>query len=215
MYSQNNEEQFILDHYKGKPPGRFLDIGAYDGKTLSNTMALVDLGWEGVCLEASPTVFNGLLKTHSNNPKITLINAALGFKREFVKFYDSQGDAVSTFTEENRLRWSSAVKFLPFYVFTMTMEDLFGTFGYEFDFINLDIEGISFEMFRRMPLATLRRTTCWCIEHDGYVAQAVALGRAHGYALVDQNAENVILTRAQVPSELPPGVSPGAVFPGA
>ena len=35
MYSQNQEEHYIIDHFKDHAPGKFLDIGAYDGKTFS------------------------------------------------------------------------------------------------------------------------------------------------------------------------------------
>ena len=41
MYSQNQEEKYILKHFKDKQ-GTFLDLGAYDGKELSNTRALVE-----------------------------------------------------------------------------------------------------------------------------------------------------------------------------
>ncbi len=61
MYSQNNEEKFILEHFKNRK-GKFLDIGAYDGKTFSNTFALVELGWSGLEIEASPINFVNLMK---------------------------------------------------------------------------------------------------------------------------------------------------------
>ena len=50
MYSQNNEEEIILNFFKEKK-GIFLDLGAYDGIGLSNTRALAEKGWKGVCVE--------------------------------------------------------------------------------------------------------------------------------------------------------------------
>ena len=44
MYSQNNEEQVILDYF-GNKIGNLLDIGANDGITLSNSRKLIELGW--------------------------------------------------------------------------------------------------------------------------------------------------------------------------
>src|ERR1700678_3215631 len=79
MYSQNSEENFILDCFNGAK-GHFLDIGANDGKTLSNSYALVERGWPGVCVEASPKAWDRLHKLHGwqNGNGIQLINVAVG-----------------------------------------------------------------------------------------------------------------------------------------
>jgi hypothetical protein len=52
MHSQNDEERHILDAFREGPEGNFLDIGAYDRITLSNTYCLALKGWSGVCVEA-------------------------------------------------------------------------------------------------------------------------------------------------------------------
>lgn len=62
MYSQNQEEKYILNHFKDKQ-GTFLDLGAYNGKELSNSRALVELGWAGCCVEPHPTICAELEKT--------------------------------------------------------------------------------------------------------------------------------------------------------
>lgn len=53
-YSQSGEQSIILEFFRDLPTGHFLDVGAYDGVTYSNTKALEDLGWEGVCVEPNP-----------------------------------------------------------------------------------------------------------------------------------------------------------------
>jgi hypothetical protein len=52
-YSQNNEQEIILKYF-GDFKGHFLDIGAYNGVDLSNTRALLELGWTGVLVEPNP-----------------------------------------------------------------------------------------------------------------------------------------------------------------
>ena len=42
MYSQNQEEQIILDYFNDVKVGHVLDIGANDGKTFSNSLALIE-----------------------------------------------------------------------------------------------------------------------------------------------------------------------------
>ena len=43
-YSQHNEQEIILNFFNGRI-GRYLDIGAFDGVDMSNTLALAELGW--------------------------------------------------------------------------------------------------------------------------------------------------------------------------
>ena len=56
-YSQHGEQAIILDYFEkqGIQQGRFLDIGANDGITFSNSYALVIRDWKGVAVEASPS----------------------------------------------------------------------------------------------------------------------------------------------------------------
>lgn len=197
-YSQNNEQDIILEHFKNKPTGRFLDIGAYDGKTFSNTLALVENGWTGLCIEPSPSVFCGLLKLHGDNPNVTLINAALSDKRELIPFYDCGGDAVSSTSTEHVKKWSAAnLKFTKFNLITFPLSDLFAAYGYAFDFINLDVEGKSADLFFALPLDLLApNVSCFCIEHDMRYADILSKAEPHGFKQAGFNGENIILTRS-------------------
>ena len=42
-YSQSGQDAFVLSHFKNKKNGVFLDIGANDGVSLSNTYYLENL----------------------------------------------------------------------------------------------------------------------------------------------------------------------------
>lgn len=55
VYSQNGEDGVIAEVFRrlGVVRGRCCEFGAADGYWLSNTRALVDLGWEGLFLEAA------------------------------------------------------------------------------------------------------------------------------------------------------------------
>jgi len=59
MYSQYNEEDTILEYFKDKV-GTFMDIGAGDGVTDSNTHRLSELGWNGICIEYDGILFKRL-----------------------------------------------------------------------------------------------------------------------------------------------------------
>ncbi len=61
--SQYNQDKVLNDwFFKNKKNGVFVDIGAHDGETFSNTYFYEKfLGWNGLCIEPNPKVFN-LLK---------------------------------------------------------------------------------------------------------------------------------------------------------
>jgi FkbM family methyltransferase len=59
FYSQVAQDRFLLENFfRGRRGGVFLDIGAYDGETLSNTAFFErSMGWTGLCVEPLPSAF--------------------------------------------------------------------------------------------------------------------------------------------------------------
>jgi FkbM family methyltransferase len=197
-WSQNNEQEIIVAELNRLKvtSGRFLDIGAWDGQTLSNTYYLTELGWSGVCVEGSPTVFPGLLKIHGSNPKITLVNAVVEVTgHRLAEWFDSNGDAVSTISPAHMTKWSSAVKFTSFWVFTTPMRLLFDNFGHNFDLINIDVEGTNLGLFNALPWPQLNATKVVCVEHDGHNHEMEQTASKWGFHRVGFNSENLILSR--------------------
>jgi FkbM family methyltransferase len=198
-YSQNDEEVVIVDFFQkaGLTQGRFLDIGAYDGKAFSNTLRLAELGWGGVCVEPSPSVFPALLKLHGDNPNIVLINAAVGFSAGLVEFYDAGGDAISTTSVPHMQKWQMgwSVNYKRFFVYTVPISELFAHFGMAFEFINIDVEDANWSLFQALPFNLLERTRMICIEHDGMADRMLALAAPYGFRQVYMNGENLILAR--------------------
>lgn len=196
-YSQNNEEAVLLELLAPeKHGGFFLDVGAYDGKTFSNTLRLVELGWSGVCVEPSPSVFPGLLKTHAGNSRITCVNAAVAPSEGWLEFYDTDGDALSTSSEDHRARWAAAkVPFQKMLVYAVSWNLLLTQFGCAFDFINVDVEGNSFDLFSALPLQKLPHLRALCVEHDWRVSEIYTHASRFGFRYVMHNTENVILAR--------------------
>jgi FkbM family methyltransferase len=198
MYSQNNEEQIITKALEGIT-GSFLDIGAFDGKALSNTYRLVELGWSGVCVEPSPCVFVRLAELHKDNPKISLVNAAItpGTAGTLCPWYDSNGDGVSSVSAAHKDKWEagSTIRFNKHWVYTMPLGVLFESFGTQHEFINIDVESINIDLFRALPWTQLTATRVICVEHDGHVNEMRQIAEQYGFRPIGQNAENVIMSR--------------------
>lgn len=68
-YSQLGQDVHLInDIYKGKKNGYFIEIGAYDGKYLSNTYLLeTTYEWKGICIEPLPDKYELLKKNRSVN----------------------------------------------------------------------------------------------------------------------------------------------------
>ena len=195
MYSQHNEEEYIIRHVDGVI-GNFLDIGAYDGKSFSNTLRLAELGWGGICIEPSPSVFPSLLERFKDNPKIKTVNCAISDVTGKLKFYDSGGDAISTFSESHKAKWEKAnVKFTEVEVDTITVKDMFNRYGYDFEFINLDVEDLNWNVFCQFPLDSLTKMRLICIEHDLHQFGIRSKLAGYGFKEIFQNDENIILGR--------------------
>lgn len=79
-------DQMVL---KGKSNGIFLDIGAHDGKTFSNSYFFEKYrNWKGICIEPLPEIFK---KLNKNRSAIT-INACVGEKEGKQEFLEVSGD---------------------------------------------------------------------------------------------------------------------------
>jgi len=188
-FSQNSEEQIILEYFKDFK-GRFLDIGAADGKVMSNTHQLLLNGWSGVMVEPSAHLVPSLLKnTEGLNAEIVV--ALVGTTQGWQTFYESNGDFLSTTNLEHKARWKD-VSFRPTQVFGVHFIALKEKYGDTFDFINIDTEGTSaelfFNMFNHFPNCKM-----WCIEHDGRREEILNLAKDFKEILF--NGENLIITR--------------------
>lgn len=164
--SQYGEGRWIIDHFAGRV-GRFLDVGAYNGKLLSNTWPLAQLGWSGVCVEPSPLPFAGLMATYEDNDRVMLVNAALTFGPARLMPFHSTGDALSSTERKHRDKFAG-------YPFTEILipggigwDELLAEVDHDgcaghFNFVNLDVEGKNAAVLSAMPI----RPEMICVEYD-------------------------------------------------
>jgi FkbM family methyltransferase len=83
-YSQFKQDQIINENFfKNKPNGFFVDIGAHDGITFSNSKFYEELGWDGICIEPNPDVF----PTLQNNRKVKCVMKAISDKPGKAEFF--------------------------------------------------------------------------------------------------------------------------------
>jgi FkbM family methyltransferase len=196
-YSQNDEQQYIEHYFANREPrwgGKLLDIGAYDGKTFSNTFSLLEKGWTGVLVEASPQVFTALQRnTMHIKDNVTLCNSCIVLEpvTGMITFYDNAG-AVATADESHREKWSTTVEFTPIKVMPIHYNAIISTFGNSFDMVDIDIEGQSADLFLAMfPL--MPDVDLWVVEHDDKRDDIKRLASA--FDVLYENGENLVLGR--------------------
>lgn len=204
MYSQNNEELFILDYFK-EYIGFLLDLGVNDGRTLSNSLALTEKGWGGLLVEASPKAFERLKDTYKGQEfDIQMLNVAIGSNNGTIELNESgsllgTGDVslVSSTLQDEVDRWTSLK--IPFEKITVPVIDfktLMQRSAYKkFDFITIDIEGMEFEVVPQIDFSGLgvKMAIIEWNSKDGPFYDNILI--EHGLKLIHYNAENRIYCR--------------------
>lgn len=73
-HSRNSEEKVISDLTAHVDIGFFVDIGAGDGRTWSNTLGLFNRKWKGIAIECDKIKFLNLSMTMTDKKRCTLLN---------------------------------------------------------------------------------------------------------------------------------------------
>lgn len=205
-YSQNNEQAIILDYFGKNIAKRrtFLDLGANDGKTLSNTYALMESGWSGVYVEASPRAFLKLKGTIPERRGLYFYNCALGDHNGRAPFFESgehitSNDVglISTLIPSETNRWKGS----RFDNFTEVEVDVYRWRTFlnrltikEFDFISIDIEGMDLEILLQLQLPADHGASLICVEFNGKNEDDF-IKLCPGMSVIYKSPENLIFAK--------------------
>ena len=192
IYSQNLEQNYILEYFRDKR-GTFIDIGANDGLTLSNTRALAELGWRGVFVEPSPKSFEMLKKNYEGLKGFYFYQVALGDHNGNAILQESSSlltsadvGLVSTFEASEMQRFKSICTYEAVTVKMFKWKTFMNRLQVKtFDFISLDVEGFELHI---LPDMDLSRTSLVCIEHNGHPGKK----RAYLECCAKYRIENII-----------------------
>jgi FkbM family methyltransferase len=203
-YSQNQEQAAILKYFEGHT-GTFLDLGANDGKTLSNTRALAELGWCGVLVEPSPIAFPKLKKLYESEKKgcYYLYNCAIGLSNGTVPLYESgtllkTGDTalVSTLVKDETKRFASTVEYTDIECKVYRWKTFLNRLSIKkFEFVSIDVEGLDVAIIQQMDLTD---TKLLCIETNGSKErESDILSQTSKFGLTNiiyRSGENIIIS---------------------
>jgi len=207
MYSQNDEELYIIKHFKmlessGVPITKtFLDLGAYDGLDLSNSRRLMELGWSGVCVEPHPEIFKKLKTNCYGFSSVKCCPFALGEKNGFAEF-KANDTYYSTLKESELKRWENTnLKFSPISVEVYDFKTFHKDFSNfkTYDFISIDCEGLDYEILTQI---NLDEVGCYmiCVETNGKETEKYIqyINQFKGFGVLTINPENLIMGRTTI-----------------
>jgi FkbM family methyltransferase len=192
MYVSQYDQDRFLDKvvFNRKKNGFFLDIGAHDGKTLSNTYFFEkERGFKGICFEPNPKVFETLQK----NRHCTLLNKGVGRQNGRVQFMAIEGYAemlsgvVNNYDpahleriEENLKEKGGHKKIIE--IDLVRLDSIAELRGIVVDYCNIDTEGSELEILNSIDL-DLIRINAFTVENNYGSVEIREFLESRGYRL--------------------------------
>lgn len=189
--SENSQDFFVLDKLHYKKHGYFVDIGASDGITGSNTFILEKFyKWSGICVDPNPATLKSLCGARDVTISDLCVYNETGKILPF-KFLQDQ---------DNFYGWNlraslsnhmldTAVEFNTINVLTISMNDLLKLYNApkNIDYISLDTEGSEYEILSTFDF-TKYNVKIFTVEHKSSDREKIKnLMLTNGYSLVDFN----------------------------
>ncbi len=165
-FSQDRQDEFLHKvFFKGERNGFFIDIGAHNGVSFSNSLFFEkELGWDGLCVEPIPEVYAELKKVrncYTENVCVSDEEKELSFSR-----ITGYGEMLSGITEQYDQRHLDRIKrtiankggkLEEIKVQGIRMDSLIKKYHIsKVDFISIDTEGNEWPIVSTIPFDILR-----------------------------------------------------------
>ena len=156
--SENGQDIFALFANNFKSGGSFLEFGAYDGVTFSNTYLLEkNFGWQGLIIDPIPSHFDIMKQSRSCQQ---LLGAVTPEKQKIVKVVEEPASNLSKIAERKIL---TKVHTVPAFTLTEILNKYF--LSKDLDFLSIDTEGNDIELLKSINIIDYRIKSI-CVEHN-------------------------------------------------
>jgi len=175
--SQIGQDKWVLETvYPDVANGFFLDVGSADGTLDSNTKALEQRGWRGICIDPFPTHMEG--RTCQMLKEVVFSEAGKRVRFQASEELGGIADTLGVWKDR-------ALKARTVELTTTTLADIVQrTNAPRFiHFVSLDIEGAELEALEGFPFAT-HTIGALAVEHNNEEPKRThieALMKSHGY----------------------------------
>lgn len=172
--SQCFQDLWVLYHYQNNFPdnfpGFYIEFGATDGITGSNSYALENLGWHGILLEPNP-IWHNVLYTNRGNINTNILPLAVYSKsNEIVSFITPDAADLATiekYVNDDYHAETRKINPKKYDVVTISLDDLIGRYvphGKNLTYISIDTEGSELDILENFSFK--RKPRMFSIEHN-------------------------------------------------
>lgn len=203
LRSQFGEDLVVLELFDWSATGFFVEVGAYDGRTYSVSAALESVGWDGVLVEPSPSLYE---RARAARPGARIVNAALSRRgssgtAEFVQLeatgdYDASSHLAATDERAATKRPPAGVRARTIAVAVTTMDAVLEGLTDRVDCASIDVEGHELDLLDGFDLDRFRPGVVLIEDHDeGESSPVHAHLAARGYRQAGWVAWNRVMIR--------------------
>lgn len=192
--SQYGQDSFVADFFEQKSGGTFVDIGANDGVTFSNTFYLErELGWSGVAVEPLTAAYGklvgartckciqGCVSDYEGTGQLLEIDGELEMLSGLVDRYSKRHlRRIERESAGSGGREAMQIKETPVISFNTIMQELNCK---EIDFLSLDTEGGEFEILASIPFSDVSINVI-AVENNDTTPRISRLLSSNGFQMV-------------------------------
>lgn len=208
-YSQPafGQDRYLNEHiFHNKVGGTFVDIGANDGVTFSNSYFFEkNLGWNGIAIEPLPGAFEKLKKARS----CICINAAVAAKSGTAAFYKAQGSVemlsglVSSYDPRHLDRMKNEIRsnggsFETVNIQTVCLNDVLKKHNINsVDYLSIDTEGSELEILQSINYEQYKINAI-SVENNYNDNRIKPFLESKGFVLIAQLGEDEIYIKTEL-----------------
>ena len=205
FFSQVGQDSYLLENFfRGKRGGVFVEIGAYDGETLSNTLFFERfMGWSGLCVEPLPSAFAKLKATRRAICERVCVSDFEG-EAEFVEAESVRDQTMlSGLAKEFDPRHLSrlereAIRQVTWTAPVTRLSDLLAKHGlFDIDYCSIDTEGAEESILAGLDFDRFQ-ISVFTIEHNYDDDRIHRIMESKGYAFVTRLEQDLVFRRHNV-----------------
>lgn len=186
-YAQNYQDYWVLNELKLKQNGFFVDFGASDGITFSNSYLLEkNFNWNGILCEPLPRHHKNLFNIRDCHINTNCVYTETG---KILTFSESVNEDMVSCLEQHRLDNKSYER--SFNVLTISINDLLALYNAprQIDYLSLDTEGGEYEILQTLDWSKYD-VSAITVEHNWTESRQPIFDflTAKGYERFDTNA---------------------------
>ena len=157
-YSQDKEDLFLINHFKGLSKGYYVDIGCHHPKRFSNTYLLYRNGWNGLNIDANKWVIKLFKLFRYRDENLCAIISDSSKPAVFYEFNESALNGIISAQRVKKLiklgyQVKKEKKITPISIQTLIKK--YRLKDKKINFFKIDIEGLDFEVVKKINLKNL------------------------------------------------------------